>query len=91
MEAEFEREVLDRLIKIEEKLDGYNNAKVKTYENEKAILRIQNDLEDVTTMAFPNSRRGNHHSGGRDFIHVNSIRRRNVRKEQRRLCLRIQF
>lgn len=49
MEAEFEREVLDRLIKIEEKLDGYNNAKVKTYENEKAILRIQNDLEDVTT------------------------------------------
>ena len=44
MEAEFEREVLDRLIKIEEKLDGYNNAKVKTYENEKAILRIQNDL-----------------------------------------------
>ena len=41
MEAEFEREVLDRLIKIEEKLDGYNNAKVKTYENEKAILRIQ--------------------------------------------------
>lgn len=49
MEAEFEREVLDRLIKIEEKLDGYNNAKMKTYENEKAILRIQNDLEDVTT------------------------------------------
>lgn len=35
MEAEFEREVLDRLIKIEGKLDGYNNAKVKTYENEK--------------------------------------------------------
>ena len=29
MEAEFEREVLDRLIKIEEKLDGYNAAKVK--------------------------------------------------------------
>ena len=47
MEAEFEREVLDRLIKIEEKLDGYNNAKVKTYENEKEILRIQNELEDV--------------------------------------------
>lgn len=47
MEAEFEREVLDRLIKIEEKLDGYNNAKVKTYENEKEILRIKSDLEDV--------------------------------------------
>ena len=47
MEAEFEREVLDRLIKIEGKLDGYNNAKVKTYENEKEILRIKNDLEDV--------------------------------------------
>lgn len=49
MEAEFEREVLDRLIKIEEKLDGYNNAKVKTYENEKEILRIKSDLEDVQT------------------------------------------
>lgn len=47
MEAEFEREVLDRLVKIEEKLDGYNNAKVKTYENEKEILRIKSDLEDV--------------------------------------------
>lgn len=47
MEAEFERKVLDRLIKIEEKLDGYNNAKVKTYENEKEILRIKSDLEDV--------------------------------------------
>ena len=47
MEAEFEREVLDRLIKIEEKLDGYNNAKNKTYENEKEILRIKSDLEDV--------------------------------------------
>lgn len=47
MEAEFEREILDRLIKIEEKLDGYNNAKVKTYENEKEILRIKSDLEDV--------------------------------------------
>ena len=47
MEAEFEREVLERLIKIEEKLDGYNNAKVKTYENEKEILRIKSDLEDV--------------------------------------------
>ena len=47
MGAEFEREVLDRLIKIEEKLDGYNNAKVKTYENEKEILRIKSDLEDV--------------------------------------------
>lgn len=47
MEAEFEREVLDRLIKIEEKLDGYNNAKIKTYENEKEILQIKSDLEDV--------------------------------------------
>lgn len=47
MEAEFEREVLDRLIKIEEKLDGYKNSKVKTYENEKEILRIKSDLEDV--------------------------------------------
>lgn len=47
METEFERKVLDRLIKIEEKLDGYNNAKIKTYENEKEILRIKGDLEDV--------------------------------------------
>lgn len=51
MEAEFEREVLDRLIKIEGKLDGYNNAKVKTYENEKEILRIKSDLEDVQKTA----------------------------------------
>ena len=47
MESEFEREVLDRLIKNEGKLDGYNNAKIKTYENEKEILRIKSDLEDV--------------------------------------------
>ena len=51
MEAEFEREVLDRLIKIEGKLDGYNNAKIKTYENEKEILRIKGDLEDVQKTA----------------------------------------
>ena len=45
MEAEFEREVLDRLIKIEGKLDGYNNAKIKTYENEKEINYTVEELD----------------------------------------------
>lgn len=45
-EMSFEREVLDRLIAIEQKLDGFSNAKAKTYENEKAIIQINNDLEE---------------------------------------------
>lgn len=46
-ELSFEREVLDRLIAIEGKLDGYNNAKAKTYENEKDIIQLKDDVQDV--------------------------------------------
>ena len=38
-------EILERLTKIEAKLDGYNDAKRKTYENEKEILRLKADVE----------------------------------------------
>ncbi len=46
-ELSFEREVLDRLIAIEGKLDGYNNAKAKTYENEKDIIQLKDDVQDA--------------------------------------------
>ena len=46
-DTSFEREVLDRLIVIEEKLDGYNNAKEKTYENEKDIIKLKDDIQDA--------------------------------------------
>ena len=39
------QEVIERLIKIESKLDGYNEAKRKTYENEKEIIKLQGDVE----------------------------------------------
>lgn len=43
-EVTFERQVLDRLIIIEQKLDGYNSAKTKTYENENDIIRLKDDF-----------------------------------------------
>ncbi len=42
----FEYEVLDRLTIIEQKLDGYSNAKAKTYENEKKLINIENKVND---------------------------------------------
>jgi len=47
MEQNFEREVLDRLIKIEEKLDGFSKAKEKTYENERHVMILENDVLDL--------------------------------------------
>lgn len=47
METSFEREVLDRLTKIEEKLNSYSDAKSKTYENEKKIITFDNELNEV--------------------------------------------
>lgn len=47
METSFEREVLDRLTKIEEKLNSYSDAKSKTYENEKKIITLDNELNEV--------------------------------------------
>ncbi len=38
MEKDFEREVLDRLTKIEVKLDGYTGVKNKVYDNERSIM-----------------------------------------------------
>ena len=42
-EVTFEREVLDRLTKIEVKLESFNAAKVKTYENENEIIRLKDE------------------------------------------------
>ena len=54
-ETKFEREVLDRLTKIETKLDDYNGIKSKaedgyvlSKENEKDIQEIQDKLKWVT-------------------------------------------
>lgn len=38
-------EILERLTKIETKLDGYNDAKRKTYDNEKEILKLKAEVE----------------------------------------------
>lgn len=38
-------EILERLTKIEAKLDGYNDAKRKTYENEKELIKLKADVE----------------------------------------------
>ena len=42
----FEYEVLERLTIIEQKLDGYSNAKAKTYENEKKLINIENNDQE---------------------------------------------
>ena len=47
MEQAFEREVLYRLKTIEIKLDSYGDVKAKTYENERRILLLENDLKDT--------------------------------------------
>ena len=39
-ESNFEREVLDRLTKIEVKLDSYEKLKETTYQNQRDILQI---------------------------------------------------
>lgn len=43
-EVAFEREVLDRLTKIEVKLESFNAAKAKTYENE--IIRLKDEVKN---------------------------------------------
>lgn len=47
MEQAFEREVLDRLKTIEIKMDSYGDVKAKTYENERRILLLENELKDT--------------------------------------------
>ena len=45
-EVAFEREVLDRLTKIEVKLESFNAAKAKTYENENEIIRLKDEVKN---------------------------------------------
>ncbi|MCM1234193.1 MAG: hemolysin XhlA family protein [Ruminococcus flavefaciens] len=45
-EITFEREVLDRLTKIEAKLDSFDAAKKKTYDNENDIIRLKDDIRN---------------------------------------------
>ena len=46
-ETTFEREVLDRLTKIEAKLDSFEAAKKKTYDNENEIIRLTGDIDGM--------------------------------------------
>lgn len=41
--------MLDRLKTIEIKMDSYGNVKAKTYENERRILLLENELKDTQT------------------------------------------
>lgn len=45
-EVSFEREVLDRLTKIEAKLDSFDAAKKKTYDNENDIIRLKDEVKN---------------------------------------------
>ncbi|WP_278910335.1 hemolysin XhlA family protein [Enterocloster bolteae] len=45
-EVAFEREVLDRLTKIEVKLDSFDAAKKKTYDNENDIIRLKDEVKN---------------------------------------------
>ena len=47
MEREFEREVLERLTKIETKLDDYTNIRNKTEEAYTLIKENKSDIEDI--------------------------------------------
>lgn len=46
-EVSFEREVLDRLTKIEAKLDGFDAAARKTYDNENDIIRLKDEVNNI--------------------------------------------
>ena len=46
-ETTFELEVLDRLTKIEAKLDSFDAAKKKTYDNENEIIRLTGDVDGM--------------------------------------------
>lgn len=45
-ETVFEREVLNRLTTIEVKLDSFDSAKKKTYENENEIIRLKDEVKN---------------------------------------------
>lgn len=46
-ETTFEREVLDRLTKIEVKLDSFDAAKKKTYQNENDIIQLREEGKNL--------------------------------------------
>ena len=46
-ETTFEREVLDRLTKIEVKLDSFDAAKKMTYKNENEIIQLQEEEKSL--------------------------------------------
>ena len=46
-ETTFEREVLDRLTKIEAKLASFDAAKKMTYDNENEIIRLTGDIDGM--------------------------------------------
>ena len=41
----FEREVLDRLIKIEAKLESWDSSKKQIYENQREVIRLNEQIE----------------------------------------------
>lgn len=41
----FEREVLDRLIKIEARLESWDNSKKQIYDNQREIIRLQEQAD----------------------------------------------
>lgn len=41
----FEREVLDRLIKIEAKLESWDSSKKQIYENQREIIRLNEQVD----------------------------------------------
>lgn len=41
----FEREVLDRLIKIEAKLESWDSSKKQIYDNQREIIRLQEQAD----------------------------------------------
>lgn len=44
-ENSFEREVLDRLIKIEAKLESWDSSKKQIYDNQREIIRLQEQAD----------------------------------------------
>lgn len=45
-DSNIEREVLDRLVRIEVKLDSFESAKNTSYENQRQIIELRKDTED---------------------------------------------
>ncbi len=44
---DFEREVLDRLIKIEAKLESWDSSKKQIYDNQRDIIHLQEQIKQM--------------------------------------------